>query len=228
MAKKEEKEVVQDKMFVYNAMRKVPDTALKQIGAGRLRGMSDINPVWRIQKMTEVFGVCGIGWKYEITKQWNEAYGNEVKSFCNINLYIKVDGEWSDPIPGTGGSSFVAQERSGAYVSDENFKMALTDALSVAMKSLGMAADVYFAKGADLGTKYEQDAYIAQKKAQPVQQPAPQPQAQTSPILAEINAATTQEQLVAIWNKYPNYQKDPNFTKWMTARKDQIFQNGKK
>jgi len=55
-----------------------------------------------------------------------------------------------------------------------------------------------------------------------------QPQAKTSPILAEINAATTQEQLVAIWNKYPNYQKDPNFTKWMTARKDQIFQNGKK
>jgi hypothetical protein len=33
--------------------------------------------------------------------------------------------------------------------------MALTDALSVAMKALGMGADVYFEKGMRLETKYE-------------------------------------------------------------------------
>lgn len=143
-------------MAVYNAMRSVPQEALKTIGAGRLKGMSDINPMWRIQKMTEVFGLCGIGWKYEIVNQWNDTYGDEVKAFCNINLYVKVDGEWSEPIPGTGGSSFVSIERNGAYVNDEANKMALTDALSVAMKALGMAADIYFEKGARLETKYEQ------------------------------------------------------------------------
>ena len=85
-------------LSIFNKVRKVPDNALKQINAGRLKGMSDVNPVWRILAMTDTFGVCGVGWKYEITKQWTETYGNEIKGFCNINLFIKVDGEWSDAI----------------------------------------------------------------------------------------------------------------------------------
>ena len=221
MAEKKEKPI--DNMAVYNAMRQVPQTALKVIGAGRLKGMSDVNPMWRLQKMTETFGVCGIGWKYEIVKQWNEAYGNEIKSYCNVNLYVKVNGTWSDAIPGTGGSSFVAQERNGAYVSDENFKMALTDALSVAMKSLGMAADVYFAKGADLGTKYEQDAYVAKNNSAQPSSPTPSMES----IKAELAACKDTQSLLAVWNKYPSMQKNAEFTGAMTARKDQILKNGK-
>ncbi len=61
-----------------------------------------------------------------------------------FNEHYKVDDEWSAAIPGTGGSSFVAKERSGLYTSDECFKMALTDAISVACKALGFAADIYW------------------------------------------------------------------------------------
>jgi hypothetical protein len=101
--------------------------------------------MWRIKALTEQFGVCGIGWKYTITKQWTEQGANgEIAAFTNIDLYIKVSGEWSDAIPGTGGSSFIAKERSGLYTSDECFKMSLTDAISVACKSLGFAADIYW------------------------------------------------------------------------------------
>ena len=64
--------------------------------------------------------------------------------FVDINLYIKVDSEWSAAIPGTGGSEFVSKEKGGLYTSDECFKMALTDAVSVACKSLGFGADVYW------------------------------------------------------------------------------------
>lgn len=132
-------------MDIYNVVRKPPAEALKPIEAGRLRGKSDINPMWRIKILTEVFGVCGIGWKYEITNQWTETGAKgEISAFCNINLYVKVDGEWSEAIPGTGGSAFVASERSGLYTSDECYKMALTDAISVACKALGVAADVYW------------------------------------------------------------------------------------
>lgn len=140
---------------LYEKMRQVPEEAIKPIGAGRLKGMSDVNPMWRIKVMTDTFGACGFGWRYEIDRQWTEAVGQEVKAFCNVNLYVKVGDEWSEAIPGTGGSSFVSVEKMGAYVNDEAFKMALTDALSVAMKALGVAADVYFSKGRDLETKYE-------------------------------------------------------------------------
>lgn len=133
-----------DNLQFYNRVRAVPKEALKEIQAGRLKGKSDINPMWRLKTLTEVFGACGLGWKYEITKQWLEPGANEIAAFCNINLYIKHQGEWSEAIPGTGGSAFVAQESKGPYVSDECFKMALTDAISVACKALGFGADVYW------------------------------------------------------------------------------------
>ncbi len=138
---------------IYNKVRAVPQEALKEIQAGRLKGKSDINPMWRIKALTEQFGPCGIGWKYEITKQWIEEGGNgEKAAFVNINLFIKHEGNWSDAIPGTGGSSFVANEKNGPYVSDECFKMALTDAISVSCKALGFGANVYWDKDR---TKYD-------------------------------------------------------------------------
>ena len=133
-------------MEIYEKVRQVPQEAKKTIGAGRLKGMTDINPMWRIKMLTEQFGVCGIGWYYESTNQWIEEVGEERVACVNINLYIKVDGEWSKPIFGTGGSKLSTVERSGVYVSDECYKMATTDAISVACKSLGMGADVYWDK----------------------------------------------------------------------------------
>ena len=204
-------------LFRFNKVRKVPNNALKQINAGRLKGMSDVNPVWRILAMTDTFGVCGVGWKYEITKQWTEAYGNEIKGFCNINMYVKVDGEWSDAIPGTGGASFVAMERNGAYVSDEVYKMALTDALSVAMKSIGVAADIYFSKGADLGTKYAINEQAA-NGALPTQPTDPNLEL----ILANIKAAGNTDELKRIWDECYAYQSNPIFKGAMSARKKEL------
>lgn len=135
-----------ENMEIYEKVRTVPTEALKAIQGGRLKGMSDINPMWRIKMLTEIFGMCGIGWKVEIVeRRLEKGAGDEIACFVDINLYVKSDGQWSDGIPGMGGSSFVAKEKSGLYTSDECFKMAYTDAISVACKSLGFAADVYFA-----------------------------------------------------------------------------------
>ena len=141
---------------LYNAAREVPDEAKKTIAAGRLKGFTDVNPMWRIKKLTELFGHCGIGWWYTIEKRWtdkNEATG-EVCAFCEINLYYKYDDQVSEAVVGTGGSSFVAAEKNGLRTSDECFKMALTDAISVAAKAIGVAADVYYSKDR---TKYTAD-----------------------------------------------------------------------
>lgn len=141
-----------ENMKIYDQVRQCPAEAQKKIAGGRLKGMTDINPMWRIEKLTELYGACGVGWYPEIVKQWIEegAKGEKV-AFTNINLFVKSNGEWSKPIPGTGGSMLVANERTGAYTSDEAYKMALTDAISVACKLLGFAADIYWAAGR---TKY--------------------------------------------------------------------------
>jgi hypothetical protein len=144
-------------------VRSVPKEALKEIAAGRLRGKSDINPMWRIKELTENFGPCGLGWKYTVDQQWLEFCGDETAAFCNISLYIKQNGEWSEAIPGTGGSMFAAKEKSGLYVSDECYKMALTDAISVACKALGFGADVYWDKDPTKHTPKTNDAPKCEK-----------------------------------------------------------------
>lgn len=138
---------------LYNKVRVVPEEAKKEIRGGRLKGMTDINPMWRIKCLTEQFGPCGVGWYYEITDKWIETCmaKDEITANVKINLYIKHNDEWSKPIQGIGGSMLVASERNGLYVNDECYKMALTDAISVACKALGMGADVYW--GND-NTKY--------------------------------------------------------------------------
>lgn len=133
-----------ENLKIYNEVRTVPTEAKRSITGGRLKGKTEINPMWRIKTLTDQFGPCGIGWYYEVTKQWLEPSENEIAAFVNINLYIKVAGEWSKPIPGVGGAMFVENQKSGAYVSDECYKMATTDAISVSCKQLGIGADVYW------------------------------------------------------------------------------------
>lgn len=130
---------------LWNKFRTVPTEAQKPITGGRLVGMTDINPVWRMKTMTEFFGPVGVGWKYEITeKKLLEGANGEIAAFVDVNVYYKMGGEWSEPIPGNGGSMFVTKERNGLYTSDECFKKALTDAIGVACKALGVAADIYW------------------------------------------------------------------------------------
>lgn len=135
-----------DNLYYYNMGRAVPDAAKKRIQGGRMNGKTDINPVWRIKTLTEMFGPCGIGWYYKSIREWLEPHGDSVAAFVKIELYVRCNGEWSMPIQGTGGSMFVEMQKNGPYVSDECYKMATTDAISVACKQLGIGADVYWDK----------------------------------------------------------------------------------
>lgn len=142
-----------ENLYIYEKTRCVPESAQKTIKAGRLKGMTDINPMWRIKVLTETFGVCGIGWKTQIVRTWlDEGANGEVTANVEILLFVKVDGAWSDGIPGVGGSRLVAKENSGLYTDDECYKKAYTDAISVACKALGVGADVYWDKDS---TKYD-------------------------------------------------------------------------
>lgn len=131
---------------LWEQFRSVPNEAKKKITAGNLKGKSDINPVWRIKKLTEMFGPVGFGWYTETIKEWTEPAANgEIAYFIRINLYYKYNGEWSKPIEGEGGNMLVNNfPNAGMKTNDEALKMAKTDAISVACKSLGIAADVYF------------------------------------------------------------------------------------
>lgn len=142
---------------LYNGFRACPPEAQKPISAGRLKGKTDINPMWRIKVLTEAFGPCGFGWTCKITQTWvdeNEGTGEKI---ANVRVELRVchKGEWSEPIEGIGGAMFVENESRGIHTDDDCYKKAYTDAISVACKALGIAADIYYAKDPD--TKYNTD-----------------------------------------------------------------------
>lgn len=156
MAEYRDMDKINPKIIFYNQVRTVPKEAQKPIQGGRLKGMTDINPMWRIKTLTEHLGPAGIGWYTEIIDQWlEEGANNEVVAFMKIHLYIKYADEWSKPIVGIGGSSFIAKEKNGLYTSDEAYKMAYTDALSISCKALGIGADIWWANDTSKYNKVE-------------------------------------------------------------------------
>ena len=165
-------------LSIYERVRSVPKEAKKEIEAGRLKGKHDINPMWRIKALTEVFGPAGFGWYTEVVRTWTEASeSGEMAVFVDINLYVKKDSEWSKPIFGNGGNKLIANEKKYEngqqvyipYLDDDAYKKAYTDAISVAAKALGVGADVYFEK--DKGKYASQAKHSAEESQQAPSKP---------------------------------------------------------
>ena len=162
-------------LAIYNQVRSVPADALSPIAGGPLKGKSNIAPQWRFQRLTELFGPAGIGWKIEQVARWTESTGQgEVAVFCEVNLYIKQNGEWSSPVFGQGGNMLMrrstewvnGQPVSVIHIDDEAYKKAYTDAVSVACKSLGFAADVYYKQDETKYGTFRQESPVPQSGSQ--------------------------------------------------------------
>lgn len=166
-------EEANNSLRLYNRFSAPPEEALKKIGGGRLRGKLDISPQWRLKVLTEMFGPIGEGWWYEITERRVLPLGDrgEVVLLVEVTLrYVlgaHVDGAhtepaWSQPVVGTGGNLLVEMGKGERHVNDEAEKMAVTDALSVCCKQLGIASDVYMGK---FDTKYAEKPQRDRKRA---------------------------------------------------------------
>ena len=150
-----------DNMRIYNAGREVPANAIKKITGGSYgaAGLSDINPQWRIEKLTETFGPCGDGWYMEPQNVWVE--GGTM--YAHIHVFYKTEsGEWSRPINGWGGTRLSGKDDADAV------KSTITDAFSNACRYLGIGADVWLKQ---FDTKYSAPPPASAQKQEP--KPAP-------------------------------------------------------
>lgn len=175
---------------IFNFARVVPDMAKKDIKAGKLKGYTNINPQWRLEKLTELFGPVGFGWIIENIKYWTSEGVGECVMWCSLDLKVCWNGQWSQPINGIGGSKLYGKGQ-GDGINDEACKMAQTDAISVACKNLGFASDIYY--GLD-DTKYRagQEDFNWSKNIPPTPPPAPgmAPAPQYQPAPAPVAPTT--------------------------------------
>lgn len=128
---------------IWDQGKDVPDYAKTIIEGGKLKNKTAINPVWRIKKLTEIFGAIGTGWNIKIINSSMETFENIAVVFMDIELTYKIENEWSEAIPGQGAGFFVKIENGTPTVNKECYKSAFSDALSVACKLLGIGTSIY-------------------------------------------------------------------------------------
>lgn len=132
--------------LIWKSIAEVPSDAKKPFNKG-FRGDS-IEPIWRMKRLTEMFGPVGQGWGFHVTKRWREDYGSDTVVFVSGYVWwcrADVDGVFKCP-ECTGGENVKRDP-------DEAYKKAETDAFGRSAVYLGLASDVYW--GHHDGDKYQ-------------------------------------------------------------------------
>jgi hypothetical protein len=159
-----------DTLRLWNRLKRTDPKATKPFQrSGGFRG-TQIDPTWRLQMMTELFGPIGQGWGYE-QLDW---------TIAERMVFICVRAWWRDPVtaeihytgPQWGGTEMIRRRRDGVEApDDECFKMSMTDALGKCLVQLGLGADIHMGQFDDSKYREESEAYF-NAKANPDTQPA--------------------------------------------------------
>lgn len=107
--------------------------------AGGFQGTA-IRPIYSIHRMTEEFGPCGRGWGVNQPSFQVVPAGDETLVYCTVSIW---HGARDQVVYGVGGDKVVAKFKSGPHSDDEAFKKAFTDAITNALKMIGVGADVH-------------------------------------------------------------------------------------
>lgn len=128
-----------------------------------------IKPMWSYKRMTEEFGPCGTGWGVgEPSFQVVPGPEGEVLVFCTASIWY---GPEKNLVFGVGGDKAVGKNKYGLQTDDEAFKKAFTDAITNALKMIGVGADVHMGMFDDskyvndMREEFREDAPAKQTKA---------------------------------------------------------------
>lgn len=129
-------------MRIWDALSKTDPRHTKPFKrAGGFQGTA-IRPIWLTKRLTEQFGPAGTGWGMDEPKFQTVSAGEEILVFCTVALWYGGDQPRAK-VYGVGGDKVVGKNKYGAFTNDEAFKASYTDALSNAMKQIGMGADIH-------------------------------------------------------------------------------------
>jgi hypothetical protein len=141
--------------------------AVKPITGKAYKGNSP-KPFWIVERLTDEFGPCGIGWGFNIISERFERFSDtESLHVAVVRLWYVMDGKRGEfEQVGQTRSSYVTA--AGKFTVDEDApKKSVTDALVKCASYLGFAGDIFSGMWDD--SKYVENAaaeYIAKDKAE--------------------------------------------------------------
>lgn len=154
-----------DNMRIWNQWcDNTPKHALKQFNRpGGFKGTA-IDPTYRFERLTELFGPHGVGWGFTITQRWRERHPTSAwDNSSGVGVKVEVERVvcfiaghiwFIDPATGERHqtSEAIGGTTSDGFAPDELWKKSQTDAALKCCQFLGLAADIY--SGQQDGNKY--------------------------------------------------------------------------
>lgn len=140
--------------------------AVKPITGKQYKGNSP-SPYWIVERLTDEFGPCGIGWGFTILSERMERLTEtDVLHVAVVRMWFVMDGKRGE-FEQIGQTKAVYQSKNGTMVDEDAPKKSVTDALVKCASYLGFAGDIFSGMWDD--SKYVENAaaeYIAKEQAE--------------------------------------------------------------
>lgn len=141
-----------DNLALWHAVEKTPLEHTKAITGKSYKGTSP-KPHYLVQKATETFGPCGIGWGFTVEERIEQGAMYDSGDFermhiAKVKVWYKWEGERGE-VEHIGGTSFSGRRQNGAgapYTDEDAPKKSVTDALVKALSMIGFAGDIFMGR----------------------------------------------------------------------------------
>ena len=131
-----------DNMKLWQSVCVTDPKAVKPITGKQYKGNSP-KPYWVIQRATEVFGPCGLGWGVQILSERFERFGDEALHIAHVKVWYLQDGVRGD-IEQMGQTRAEYTSAGGKHIVDEDApKKSVTDGMVKCLSMLGFAGDIF-------------------------------------------------------------------------------------
>lgn len=130
--------------------------AVKAITGKQYKGNSP-KPYWIVERLTDEFGPCGIGWGFQILNERFERFSDtDTLHIAAVRFWYVLDGQRGE-LEQIGQTKASYMTGSGAFLLDEDApKKSVTDALVKCASYLGFAGDIFSGRWDD--SKYVAEA----------------------------------------------------------------------
>lgn len=129
-------------MSLWDSVKITDPKAVKAITGKQYKGNSP-KPYWIIQRATETFGPCGIGWGIEILSERFERFGDESLHVAQVRVWYELDGK-RGVIEQMGQTRAEYTSSGGKHIVDEDApKKSVTDGMVKCLSMLGFAGDIF-------------------------------------------------------------------------------------
>lgn len=156
--------------------------AVKAITGKQYQGNSP-KPYWIVERLTEEFGPCGIGWGFTILSERMERLTpEEILHVAVVRFWYVLDGKRGELEQIGQTKAVYAKSKGGLMVDEDAPKKSVTDALVKCASYIGFAGDIF-------SGRWDDSKYVASAREHYENKPDPAEEAQRLQWIADQKAA---------------------------------------